>query len=123
MQSVDTDSLQRFTLRCQSTLNLKLVDPFRDRQGVAGAKDDRRDVYVLADDLRTDQHKLEKVALDHPLVIEVREASRADVDPGSPQSSLRGPASSATLGLSRRSSSVNGARCSVGTILTRPRAR
>jgi transposase len=62
------------------TLNPKQVDRFRDRHSVSGAKDDRRDAYVLADALRTDLHKFRRVALDHPLVIQIREISRADED-------------------------------------------
>ncbi len=61
-------------------LNPKQLDRFRDRHGVAGAKDDRRDAYVLADALRTDLHKFRRVTLDHPLVIQIRELSRADED-------------------------------------------
>jgi transposase len=62
------------------TLNPKQVDRFRDRHSMAGAKDDRRDAYVLADALRTDLHKFRRVGLDHPLVIQIRELSRADED-------------------------------------------
>lgn len=62
------------------TLNPKQVDRFRDRHSVAGAKDDRRDAYVLADALRTDLHNFRRVELDHPLVIQIREISRADED-------------------------------------------
>lgn len=62
------------------TLNPKQLDRFRDRHTVAGAKDDRRDAYVLADALRTDLHKFRRVELDHPLVIQIRELSRADED-------------------------------------------
>jgi transposase len=47
---------------------------------VAGAKDDRRDAYVLADALRTDQPKFRRVQLDHPLVLQIREVSQADDD-------------------------------------------
>ena len=36
-------------------INPKQLDRFRDRHRVAGAKDDRRDAFVLADSLRTDQ--------------------------------------------------------------------
>lgn len=61
-------------------LNPKQLDRFRDRHSVAGAKDDRLDAYVLADALRTDLHKFRRVALDHPLVIQIRELSRADED-------------------------------------------
>jgi transposase len=62
------------------TLNPKQLDRFRDRHTVAGAKDDRRDAYVAADALRTDLHKFRRVELDHPLVIQIRELSRADED-------------------------------------------
>lgn len=61
-------------------LNPKQLDRFRDRHSVAGAKDDRLDAYVLGDALRTDLHKFRRVALDHPLVIQLREISRADED-------------------------------------------
>jgi len=33
----------------------KQLDRFRDRHSMAGAKDDRRDAFVLADSVRTDQ--------------------------------------------------------------------
>ena len=62
------------------TLNPKQVDRFRDRHTMAGAKDDRRDAYVLADALRTDLPKFRRVNLDHPLVLQIRELSRADQD-------------------------------------------
>jgi len=61
-------------------LNPKQLDRFRDRHTVAGAKDDRLDGYVLADALRTDLHKFRRVSLDHPLVLQIREISRADED-------------------------------------------
>lgn len=61
-------------------INPKQLDRFRDRHTVAGAKDDRRDAYVLADALRTDRQKFRRVSLDHPLVIRIRELSRADED-------------------------------------------
>src|SRR5215471_12176724 len=38
------------------SINPKQLDRFRDRHTVAGAKDDSRDAFVLADSLRTDQH-------------------------------------------------------------------
>ncbi len=62
------------------TLNPKQLDRFRDRHSVAGAKDDRRDAYVLGDALRTDRHKFRRVDLDHPLIIQIRELARADED-------------------------------------------
>src|SRR5262249_4474170 len=36
-------------------INPKQLDRFRDRHSAAGAKDDRRDAFVLADSVRTDQ--------------------------------------------------------------------
>jgi len=62
------------------SLNPKQLDRFRDRHTVAGAKDDRLDAYVLADALRTDRHRFRQVDVDHPLVIQIRELSRANED-------------------------------------------
>lgn len=61
-------------------VNPKQLDRFRDRHSVAGAKDDRRDAWVLADALRTDQPSLRRVQADEPLLIELRELSRLDAD-------------------------------------------
>jgi transposase len=61
-------------------LNPKQLDRFRDRHTVAGAKDDRRDAWVLADALRTDQPSFRRVRGDDPLIIELRELSRLDDD-------------------------------------------
>lgn len=60
------------------SLNPKQLDRFRDRHTVAGAKDDRRDAWVLADALRTDQPSFRRVQGDEPLLIELRELSRLD---------------------------------------------
>ncbi len=60
------------------SLNPKQLDRFRDRHTVAGAKDDRRDAFVLADSLRTDQPCFRRVVLADPLVIQIRELSRMD---------------------------------------------
>jgi len=59
------------------SINPKQLDRFRDRHSVAGAKDDRRDAFVLADSLRTDQHCFREVRLDDPIVIQLREITRA----------------------------------------------
>ncbi len=59
------------------SLNPKQLDRFRDRHSVAGAKDDRRDAYVLADSLRTDRHLFQPLRLDDPVLVQLREASRA----------------------------------------------
>lgn len=58
------------------SINPKQVDRFRDRYSMGGAKDDRRDAYVLADSLRTDARCFRRVEVDEPLVIELREWSR-----------------------------------------------
>ena len=59
-------------------INPKQLDRFRDRFTMAGAKDDRRDAWVLADSLRTDRPAFRRVRLDHPLVVQLREWSRVD---------------------------------------------
>jgi transposase len=61
-------------------INPKQLDRFRDRHSVAGAKDDRRDAFVLADSLRTDRDCFRRVRLDDPVVIQLRELSRVDED-------------------------------------------
>ena len=60
------------------SINPKQLDRFRDRYSPAGAKDDRRDAFVLADALRTDMHCFRAVKLDEPAVIRLRELSRLD---------------------------------------------
>jgi transposase len=58
------------------TINPKQLDRFRDRHSVSGAKDDRRDAFVLADSLSTDGTLFRQVKLgDHELV-ELRALSR-----------------------------------------------
>ena len=57
-------------------LNPKQLDRFRDRHTVAGAKDDRRDAYVLADALRTDRPAFRRLAPEDPQVIQLREWTR-----------------------------------------------
>ena len=61
-------------------VNPKQLDRFRDRFTVAGAKDDRRDADVLADALRTDRHCFRRLAVEDPVVIELREWSRMAED-------------------------------------------
>lgn len=62
------------------SINPKQLDRFRDRHTVAGAKDDRRDAFVLADSLRTDEPCFRRVRIDDPKVIQIRELSRMDED-------------------------------------------
>ena len=57
-------------------LNPKQLDRFRDRHTVAGAKDDRRDAFVLADALRTDGGAYRRLQPEDPRVIQLRETSR-----------------------------------------------
>jgi transposase len=60
------------------SINPKQLDRFRDRYSPAGAKDDRRDAFVLADSLRTDMHCFHAVRLDEPAMIRLRELSRLE---------------------------------------------
>jgi transposase len=57
-------------------INPKQLDRFRDRFTVAGAKDDSRDARVLGSGLRTDRQAFRRLAVDDPVVIELREWSR-----------------------------------------------
>src|SRR5215468_1841676 len=59
-------------------INPKQLDRFRDRHSVAGAKDDRRDAFVLADAVRTDQPSFRRLQLDAPQLLRLRELSRAE---------------------------------------------
>lgn len=61
-------------------INPKQLDRFRDRHTVAGAKDDRRDAFVLGDSLRTDRPCFRRVQVDDPVIIQIRELSRIDQD-------------------------------------------
>jgi len=47
----------------------KQLDRFRDRHSVAGAKDDRRDAFVLADSVRTDRPSFRRLQLDEPQLL------------------------------------------------------
>jgi transposase len=67
------------------SINPKQLDRFRDRYSPAGAKDDRRDAFVLADSLRTDMHCFHAVQLDDPIMIRLRDLSRLDDDIGHEQ--------------------------------------
>jgi transposase len=59
-------------------LHPKQLDRFRDRHSVAGAKDDRRDAFVLADSVRTDQPSFRWLHLEEPQLFVLRELSRAE---------------------------------------------
>jgi transposase len=60
------------------SINPKQLDRFRDRYSPAGAKDDKRDAFVLADSLRTDMHCFHAVRVDEPGRIRLRELSRLE---------------------------------------------
>jgi len=57
-------------------INPKQLDRLRDRFSLAGAKDDRRDAYVLADGLRTDKHLFRLLQIVDPRLMELRAWSR-----------------------------------------------
>src|SRR2546421_5488437 len=56
----------------------KQLARFRDRHTMSGAKDDRRDAFVLADSVRTDQPSFRRLHLDAPQLLLLRELSRAE---------------------------------------------
>jgi transposase len=59
-------------------INPKQLARFRDRHTMSGAKDDRRDAFVLADSVRTDQPSFRRIQLDEPQLLLLRELSRAE---------------------------------------------
>lgn len=58
------------------SINPKQSDKFRERQTAAGAKDDRRDAWVLARAARTDGHVFREVRPPPGVVVRLRAASR-----------------------------------------------
>jgi transposase len=70
------------------SINPKQLDRFRDRYSPAGAKDDCRDAFVLADSSRTDLHCFHAVRLDDPTIIRLRELSRLEDDVSQEQNRL-----------------------------------
>jgi transposase len=62
------------------SINPKQLDRFRDRHTVAGAKDDRRDAFVLADSLRTDLPLFRRLQRESADIIRLRELSRLEDD-------------------------------------------
>ena len=64
------------------SINPKQLDRLRDRHTLPGAKDDRRDAFVLADSLRNDRHLFRHLSIDEPLVIQLRETVREDKELG-----------------------------------------
>src|SRR5712691_4914484 len=59
-------------------INPKQLARFRDRHTMSGTKDDRRDAFVLADSVRTDQPSFRRLQLDAPQLLLLRELSRAE---------------------------------------------
>jgi len=57
-------------------INPKQLDRLRDRFSVAGAKDDRRDGYTLADGVRTDRRLFHRLHVADPRLVELRAWSR-----------------------------------------------
>jgi transposase len=57
-------------------INPKQVDRFRDRYALSGAKDDRRDAFVLADTLRKDGHRFQRLHVPPHEIIALRELLR-----------------------------------------------
>lgn len=57
-------------------INPKQLDRLRDRFSVAGAKDDRRDAFVLGDGVRTDRRLFRRLHVADPRLVELRAWSR-----------------------------------------------
>lgn len=53
-------------------INPKSVDRARDRFSPAGAKDDKRDAFVIADLLRTDRHQYRPMRMDNEFLSELK---------------------------------------------------
>jgi hypothetical protein len=58
------------------SINPKQLDRLRDRFGVAGAKDDRRDARVCADGLCNDRHLFRRLQIADPCIVGLRDWSR-----------------------------------------------
>ena len=74
---VETLMERGFTLHA---VNPKQLDRFRDRWSPAGAKDDRRDAWTLADALRTGDQAFRRLDPQAPEIVELREWSRIASD-------------------------------------------
>lgn len=61
---------------CVFAINPKQTDRLRDRYSPSGAKDDRRDAFVLANAIRTDLHCFRQVELDSSEILLLREITR-----------------------------------------------
>ena len=74
---VETMMERGFTVH---SVNPKQLDRFRDRWSPAGAKDDRRDAWTLADALRTDNQAFRRLDPAAAEIVELREWSRIASD-------------------------------------------
>src|SRR5262249_32799493 len=61
-------------------LNPKQLDRFRDRYTVAGAKDDRRDAFVLATAPATDRPAVRRLGLEAPLIVQLLGGARGGAE-------------------------------------------
>jgi transposase len=59
------------------SINPKQLDRFRDRYTVGGAKSDKLDAFVMGDTLRTDFKLYRRIELGDPVLVQMRELSRA----------------------------------------------
>ena len=62
------------------SINPKQLSRFRERHSAAGAKDDRRDAFVLAISVMTDITSFRRVNVESPFVLRIRELSRTAQD-------------------------------------------
>jgi transposase len=62
------------------SLNPKQLDRFRDRWSPSGAKDDRRDAWVLARALRSDGECFRVLTVESPAVLQLREWTRTEAE-------------------------------------------
>ena len=69
-------------------LNPKQLDRFRDRHSVAGAKDDRRDAFVLATSLVTDEDCFHQTRVQDGRIVQLRELTRLHEDLGAERVAL-----------------------------------
>ena len=63
-------------------INPKQLDQLRQGYSAAGAKDDRRDAWVLAHAVQTDARAFRALRVDAPQIIQLRELSRLDAELG-----------------------------------------
>jgi hypothetical protein len=72
-------------------VNPKQLDRMRDRYSASGAKDDRRDAFVLADSLRLNERFFRRVHVDDPRIVELREIGRLEAQLTEERTRLNSP--------------------------------